>query len=138
MYAWGALSGFVGLRTEGFYAPLHNESMDELLERAQFPPGFPSGGKVVSLYAALDTIKSGSACVLQVRSFTDMKQSAGNVTVLASQALSITGHLSAGLGGPRLWARVEVAGTLFLSSLTVRDQSIAPTSYSDPLNGAGT
>ena len=27
MYAWGALAGFVGLRTEGFYAPLHNESM---------------------------------------------------------------------------------------------------------------
>ena len=28
MYAWGALAGFVGMRSEGgFYGPLHNESM---------------------------------------------------------------------------------------------------------------
>ena len=28
MYGWGALAGFVGLRTEGFYSPLHNASME--------------------------------------------------------------------------------------------------------------
>eukprot|EP01052_Picozoa_sp_SAG31_P017565 SAG31_NODE_1207_length_9383_cov_5.316351_5_plen_395_part_00 len=30
MYAWGALAGFVGLRTEGFYDSLHNMSMERL------------------------------------------------------------------------------------------------------------
>lgn len=30
MYAWGALAGFVGLRTEGFYAPLNETAAEQM------------------------------------------------------------------------------------------------------------
>lgn len=89
------------------------------------PAGFPDRfHRVVGLAGALNAIRSQEAGALLVCSFAEMRASAGKLTITARQILSITGNIAAEMDGPRLWARFEVKGTLFLTALTVRDQSV--------------
>eukprot|EP01043_Picozoa_sp_COSAG02_P037738 COSAG02_NODE_2853_length_7891_cov_7.789913_8_plen_474_part_00 len=102
------------------------------------PAGFPGGNHtVLQLADALNTVRSGQAGGVVVCQFAGMQERGGNLTVLANQALSITGNIDAGQAGPRLWVRFEVGGDLFLAALTLRDMFTTTKDPGGSLTGAG-
>jgi hypothetical protein len=105
-------------------------------EPLRCPPGSQLGQSLVVALATIDSSQAQQCKPLQVCSFADMEAGGGTHAILDNQALSITGSLSAGQGGPRLWARFEVVGRLYLTALQMRDQSVAPKNGNDPLQGA--
>lgn len=76
----------------------------------------------------------------------DMTADAGTLVVNTEQMLSVAGSPTSalmpkappppGVTTPRLWARFEVSGVVFLTGLTFRDQSIEPDNYDDPQGAA--
>ena len=77
-----------------------------------------------------------------VCSLSEMRYDLGTATVTPAQMLAIAGTpslptaASAAAAAPRLWARFEVLGTLFVTGVMIRDQAISPAPVPTAAQGA--
>lgn len=107
-------------------------------------PAAHSADSAADLGAAIAFLQprvDGSALVVPLA---EMHTHAGTVLVKTAQMLAIAGSAAATQpsattplsGAPRLWARFDVNGMLFMTGVSMRDQTIAPDSYDDPQGAA--
>ena len=76
-----------------------------------------------------------------VCSLSEMRYDLGTATVTPTQMLAIAGTPSlptaaSAAAAPRLWARFEVLGTLFVTGVMIRDQAISPAPVPTAAQGA--
>ena len=100
------------------------------------------GSENLSLAMAyLEPLSSSHTGAAAVCPLSEMRHDAGNLAVASGQTLAIAGSAKptsatspppGHSGAPRLWARFAVSGVLYVSGVTIRNQSISQSNYDEP------